>query len=100
MKLIDLTEGINIPDKNRSTPFLDITKFCSLDIMKKMVEIGADLKSKGTNGNTALHVVIGKFLCFIKSNEIWSIGEIGGRCNQNCKLFSIILDIFIVRSVI
>lgn len=65
MKLIDLTKDINIQDKNRSTPFLDITKFCSLDVMKKMVELGADLKSKGTNGKTALHVVIGKFGFYI-----------------------------------
>lgn len=60
MKMIDLTKDLNIPDKNRSTPFLAVTKFCCLDVIKKMVEKGADVKSKGTNGNTALHTVMGK----------------------------------------
>ncbi|CAG2192463.1 unnamed protein product [Mytilus edulis] len=75
MKLIDLTKDINIQDKNRSTPFLDITKFCSLDVMKKMVELGADLKSKGTNGKTALHVVIEKKMF---SRDIFSFLLING----------------------
>ncbi|XP_052065741.1 uncharacterized protein LOC127705457 [Mytilus californianus] len=60
ISMIDLTKDLNVPDKKKSTPFLDIIKFCNLDVLKKMVELGADVKSKGTNGNTALHVVVEK----------------------------------------
>ncbi|CAC5364198.1 unnamed protein product [Mytilus coruscus] len=58
LTMIDLTKDLNVPDKNRSTPFLAVTKICRLDVMKKMVEKGADVRSKGTNGNAALHIVM------------------------------------------
>lgn len=51
---------INIPNKNRTTPFLGATKFCSLDVIQMMVNLGADVKSKGMYGNTVLHEVMGK----------------------------------------
>ncbi|CAC5406547.1 unnamed protein product [Mytilus coruscus] len=60
MTMIDFTKYLNVPDKNRSTPFLAVTEFCRLDVIKKMVENGADVRSKGTNGNAALHIVMGK----------------------------------------
>ncbi|XP_071123099.1 ankyrin repeat and SOCS box protein 2-like [Mytilus edulis] len=51
---------INIPNKNRTTPFLGATKFCSLDVIQMMVNLGADVKSKGMYGNTVLHEVMEK----------------------------------------
>lgn len=58
--MIDLTKDLNLLGKNSSTPFLTVIKFCSKDVLEKMVEQGADVNSKGLNGNTALHVVMGK----------------------------------------
>lgn len=61
MTMIESNKNLmNIPDKNSSTPFLAATKFCNLDVIRKMVYLGADLKSKGTYGNMVLHEVMGK----------------------------------------
>lgn len=59
--MIDLTKDLNIPGKNSSTPFLTVIRYCSKDVLEKMVQMGADVRSKGTNGNTALHIVMGKY---------------------------------------
>lgn len=60
MTMIDLSENVNKPGTNGSTPFLTVTQLCSIDVIKRMVDKGAYFNSKGTDGNTALHVVIGK----------------------------------------
>lgn len=61
MAMIDLTKDLNIAGKNSSTPFLTVIRYCSKDVLEKMVQMGADVRSKGTNGNTALHIVLGKY---------------------------------------
>ncbi|CAG2254158.1 unnamed protein product [Mytilus edulis] len=53
--LLNYSTEINIPDKKGNTPIILAASFCSVDVIKKMIEIGADMTYKEDEGNSALH---------------------------------------------
>lgn len=58
--LLNYSTEINIPDKKGNTPIILAASFCSVDVIKKMIEIGADMEYKEHEGNSALHKHMGK----------------------------------------
>lgn len=59
--LVTHSTGMNFPDKNGNTPIILASSFCSVAIIRKMIEIGADVNYKGHRGNAALHKHMGRF---------------------------------------
>ncbi|CAG2219691.1 unnamed protein product [Mytilus edulis] len=57
--LLNYSTEINIPDKKGNTPIILAASFCSVDVIKKMIEIGADMTYKEDEGNSALHKHMG-----------------------------------------
>lgn len=64
--LVNHGTEMNIQDKNGNTPIILAAKFCSVDIIRKMIENGAEVKYKEYQGNSALHNHMGMFNFIIK----------------------------------
>ncbi|CAG2233613.1 ANK [Mytilus edulis] len=53
--LLNYSTDVNFPDKQKTYPLNVAAKCCTCDIIIKMMSLGADISSKDSDGNTALH---------------------------------------------
>ncbi|CAC5406542.1 ANK [Mytilus coruscus] len=53
--LLNHSSEIKTPGSNDKTPVILAAQSCTIDVIRKMIEIGADVKCNDNQGNTALH---------------------------------------------